>query len=464
MKMKNTLIQIVKYTLVFIILICVYLASLICSSIIPTKWIESNSKKSSEEIITYGGEKEIVRIGNKYVIAFLFTDALMLNTAYSIDTSTPLASPMLARKNYIPGQTQRVFMDLNGNLGASENYKADNGDIYQVPEFYGLMHGENIADSFEYARYWHGYKLFLRPLLLVFNYSGIRIINGIIAGLVTLAALWAVARRFGVKYLIAYMAAIICMSPWVIPFSMQNSSIYYIMNIGVIWLCLDSRITMQSFRMPVVLLVMGIMTAFFDFLTYPVASLGVPLTICAIMMKNEKLTDELYVLFKCCVSWAMGYGLMWAGKWAAGSVILHRNVIDNAINQINYRSGNMHENVIMGYMINEKIFFFEKIENPFKTACVDYVLAIMGAIIAVSFILMIIYRNEQLKRKKNLLIFGFIALLPIAWYCVVANHTIVHWFFVFRGLVVFFFAMFAYCMTCFGKRNDAEMMQKEQKI
>ena len=65
----------------------------------------------------------------------------------------------------------------------------------------------------------------------------------------------------------------------------------------------------------------------------------------------------------------MGYGLMWAGKWAAGSVILHRNVIDNAINQINYRSGNMHENVIMGYMINEKIFFFEKIENPFKTAC-----------------------------------------------------------------------------------------------
>lgn len=23
---------------------------------------------------------------------------------------------------------------------------------------------------------------------------------------------------------------------------------------------------------------------------------------------------------------------------------------------------------------------------------------------------------------------------------------------------------FVYCMTCFGKRNDAEMMQKEQKI
>ena len=112
----------------------------------------------------------------------------------------------------------------------------------------------------------------------------------------------------------------------------------------------------------------------------------------------------------------------------------------------------------------KRYFSLKRLKIHSKQHVVDYVLAIMGAIIAVSFILMIIYRNEQLKRKKNLLIFGFIALLPIAWYCVVANHTIVHWFFVFRGLVVFFFAMFAYCMTCFGKRNDAEMMQKEQKI
>ena len=201
--MKNTLIQIVKYTLVFIILICVYLASLICSSIIPTKWIESNSKKSSEEIITYGGEKEIVRIGNKYVIAFLFTDALMLNTAYSIDTSTPLASPMLARKNYIPGQTQRVFMDLNGNLGASENYKADNGDIYQVPEFYGLMHGENIADSFEYARYWHGYLIFLRPLLVIMDYQGIRILMQVITIILMIVMLGLIAKK--IKWQIAVM-------------------------------------------------------------------------------------------------------------------------------------------------------------------------------------------------------------------------------------------------------------------
>lgn len=409
---------------------------------LPASTIKKHVSESADVFRSEGSYKALFKRYLWITVLDNYTDATMLTECVAADENRGVAYNAMNAAYYLPT------------------------DIYKKPSDALVIYadGQNEYYQQEYARYWHGYKLFLRPLLLVFNYSGIRIINGIIAGLVTLAALWAVARRFGVKYLIAYMAAIICMSPWVIPFSMQNSSIYYIMNIGVIWLCLDSRITMESFRMPVVLLVMGIMTAFFDFLTYPVASLGVPLTICAIMMKNEKLTDELYVLFKCCVSWAMGYGLMWAGKWAAGSVILHRNVIDNAINQINYRSGNMYENVIMGYMINEKIFFFEKIENPFKTACVDYVLAIMGAIIAVSFILMIIYRNEHLKRKKNLLIFGFIALLPIAWYCVVANHTIVHWFFVFRGLVVFFFAMFAYCMTCFGKRNDAEMMQKERKI
>ena len=38
------------------------------------------------------------------------------------------------------------------------------------------MYGEDIMDSFEYARYWHGYLVLLRPLLAITNYSWIRVI------------------------------------------------------------------------------------------------------------------------------------------------------------------------------------------------------------------------------------------------------------------------------------------------
>lgn len=78
----------------------------------------------------------------------------------------------LQEKNYIPGQTEEVYIDSQYNLGASSQYiNQSNGDLYQTKELYGLMHGENITDSFEYARYWHGYLVILRPLLAIMSYS-----------------------------------------------------------------------------------------------------------------------------------------------------------------------------------------------------------------------------------------------------------------------------------------------------
>ena len=348
--MKNTLIQIVKYTLVFIILICVYLASLICSSIIPTKWIESNSKKSSEEIITYGGEKEIVRIGNKYVIAFLFTDALMLNTAYSIDTSTPLASPMLARKNYIPGQTQRVFMDLNGNLGASENYKADNGDIYQVPEFYGLMHGENIADSFEYARYWHGYLIFLRPLLVIMDYQGIRILMQVITIILMIVMLGLIAKKIKWQIAVMFLIGFLSIDIFIAARAFNAICVFIIAIVSTIFILLkkdsEKNIAINFF-------VIGSVTSFIDLLTTPLVTLGIPIIVYLLLIqKNGKnLKECLIELVKICLMWGIGYGLTWATKWILVQLMYNRPIIQNALTQAQVRTVT-NKTTFLNMMIN----------------------------------------------------------------------------------------------------------------
>lgn len=167
--MKNIKI-ILKYILIFIVLICLYVAMMVLSSIIPSSAIKENVTKSSEYLKQYG-EKEIVDLKYKKEEIFLFTDALMLNTAYSIDSENPIESALLARKNYIPGQTQTISKDREKNLGASKIHTDKNGNIFQVDELYGLMHEENITESFEYARYWHGYLILLRPLLLVTSYK-----------------------------------------------------------------------------------------------------------------------------------------------------------------------------------------------------------------------------------------------------------------------------------------------------
>ena len=176
MNIKLYLVQFLKYILVFVILICIYLITLTLSGLIPSKWMKDNVTKSSE-VLYEEGEKKIIDLGYKQESIFLFTDALMINTAYSVDSHTPLESSMLARKNYIPGQTEEVYIDSQYNLGASSKYiNQSNGDLYQTKELYGLMHGEKITDSFEYARYWHGYLVILRPLLAIMSYSGIRIL------------------------------------------------------------------------------------------------------------------------------------------------------------------------------------------------------------------------------------------------------------------------------------------------
>ncbi len=121
-KLKKFFIQFAKYILIFIILICLYIATLITSSLIPSKLLKNNVTQSSE-ILKVEGEKKFINLGYKKELLFLFTDALMINTAYSVDSKNLLESCILARKNYIPGQTATVYIDSQYDLGASQNYK-----------------------------------------------------------------------------------------------------------------------------------------------------------------------------------------------------------------------------------------------------------------------------------------------------------------------------------------------------
>lgn len=424
--MKNTLIQIVKYTLVFIILICVYLASLICSSIIPTKWIESNSKKSSEEIITYGGEKEIVRIGNKYVIAFLFTDALMLNTAYSIDTSTPLASPMLARKNYIPGQTQRVFMDLNGNLGASENYKADNGDIYQVPEFYGLMHGENIADSFEYARYWHGYLIFLRPLLVIMDYQGIRILMQVITIILMIVMLGLIAKKINWQIAVMFLIGFLSIDIFIAARAFNAICVFIIAIVSTIFILLkkdsEKNIAINFF-------VIGSVTSFIDLLTTPLVTLGIPIIVYLLLIqKNGKnLKECLIELVKICLMWGIGYGLTWATKWILVQLMYNRPIIQNALTQAQVR------------IVTNKTTFLNMMINIGNFLSYEVIFANIMIMISYAIIMLVKNRNKELNIKNNIvqsIPYLIVAMMPLAWYAVLKQHSMIHRFFTYRALVI----------------------------
>ena len=65
---------------------------------------------------------------------------------------------------------------------------------------------------------------------------------------------------------------------------------------------------------PEFFLIVGILTSYFDFLTYPVVTLGIPLC-CYFLLESDRLWNNIKRLTGFSVSWAIGYAGMCAAKW-----------------------------------------------------------------------------------------------------------------------------------------------------
>lgn len=436
-----------KYVLVFIILICVYMLSLIGTSLIPSNWMKDNVVKSSE-ILKTEGEKKCINIGYKDVYMFLFTDALMINTAYSIDSNSPVESALLDRKNYIPGQTLIVHKDQQYNLGASKNYVDAYGNVFQTAELYGLMHGEDITDSYEYARYWHGYLVILRPLLVLTSYKEIRITLLVLMIALVGFMMYLLTKKSNIKIAIIFLLGLFFANVFIATQSFNEIIVFFIAIISSIYLLLKKDVDKN---IGINFLVIGSVTAFMDLLTEPLVTLGIPLAVYFLLTekKNKMIKENIITFIKLCVCWAIGYGLTWATKWIITSIICNRSMIQNAIIQAKYRT----ENQSISYVkVLERNLSFLSYFIPFIS------IAIAGTY---TIIRLIINRNEKFNIKKNVQIalpYLFIGILPFAWYSVLKQHSMIHSFFTYRILCITVICLFIITekLTIFEKEKKEE--------
>ena len=116
-----------KYSIIYISIIAIFLLSLTIVSLIPSSTIEENVKETSE-ILNEQNNHYMIHVRNWNIMFDNFTDSLMINTAYSIDSKDAFYSAMVARKNYIPGVTKIIYPDTTGELKSSSKYN----DLNQV--------------------------------------------------------------------------------------------------------------------------------------------------------------------------------------------------------------------------------------------------------------------------------------------------------------------------------------------
>lgn len=455
---KNILVICAKYILVFVILIGIYLVLLTVTSLIPSSALEENVRESSETLLQEG-EKVTYNLGYKEENIFTFTDALMINTAYSVDKNHPLESSILARKNYIPGQTKVVYPDSQYNLGANEKYiNKDTGDLYQTDELYGLMHGDNIEDSYEYARYWHGYLAVLRPLLSLFNYSGIRIVLFIATLISVIAMIVLLCRKVNVISGIIYGIGLLAISIFIVSKSINEILVFLVAFIASIVLLLkkDTKKNIGIF-----FFIVGSVTNFIDLLTAPLVTLGLTATtyFLIIQKKEEKETVKEYILdiLKIGISWTLGYGLTWVAKWAITEIIYGRPIISQAIEQALFRSD------VPTYKGIELFGPIDVIKRNMNYLSTPVAMMIIAIILVYEILIMIKNRNKKVNVIQNLkccLPYMIIFFFPMVWYLAIKQHSYTHVNFTYRLLVISIICLLVIATKIFKEERENKESSK----
>lgn len=354
-----------------------------------------------------------------------YTDALMLDTSFVSRPGGPLVAAMAADHMVAAG------LDPIASLKAT-------------------VSGSSVPRS-PYSYYWHGYQVALRPLLLLFSYGDIRYLNMLALGILALVTIVSLNRRAGTAAAIAFALALIATGFYVVPLSLQFSSMTYVMLVAVL-VILAARTAGISDRLDVeILLAAGMLTAFLDLLTAPLLTLGVPLAVVLILAGRSRSSRDLAADARAVVgggvAWVVGYAGCWVAKWAIGTVVLRTDVFRAALAQLLFRTGMdkgglrylaaLRWNILNLFPILRADTFSSLRRVP-VAAAVAAVLMLTLVTLAV----VVARRSRATKgdmRKATPVL--LVAPLPYLWFVVVNNHSAIHNWFTYRIQAITIFAV-----------------------
>lgn len=300
-----------------------------------------------------------------------------------------------------------------------------------------------------YGRYWHGYLLYLKPLLFWGTIGQIRMLNGMLQLLLAFYVLRVLGEKLGRKVQWAFLFTYLLLNPISIAMSLQYSSMYYIMMLACLLVLYQKDRLIERARYVYAFTAIGIGTAYFDFLTYPLISYGIPVIVFLLLLdQNKKIQekwDGVVLVIRSGLAWGFGYGAMYLSKWLLLWWFIGYDAFQQAIMQIAYRmsdSVKVSEAILSGALscsVEQAISLnlLVMLQNP-----ICWLLLVILMITTVSNFLK---RKKSEKKKvalKNAL--ALIALSPFVWYAVFTNHSYVHLWFTYRELSIFIFAMSCY--------------------
>jgi len=348
-------------------------------------------------------------------VNFGFTDILMLNIAYSMDSASPLEAAILNRKNYNEETTKSITLMGKDVEADSEYYNLHNGTAYELIDF--ANGNDNVDEAFEYPRYWHGYLILLKPLLLIMNYNQIRYMIFSVAIILSIILSILIYKKVNMAFAITFILSVLLSDLLIASTCINTAFCFIIAIITSIYIAIKGERIKNIYLL---FFFVGIMTNLFDLLTNPILTLGIPLVTYYMINKENNLKHFILIL----INWGMGYFGFWFIKWCITDMIFKKGVIENAVLQVLHRTAD--NNIGIVDLIKRLVTFSG-----------NYIFILI--LFLFSCFLILTFKNKVL--KKNIIYF-LIACIPLIWFVVLKNHSAIHAFFTYRNFCVIIYSLF----------------------
>ena len=416
-----------RYVLVFFIIVAVACALLYAAGLIPQAALKEHMLETMDQLTIEGVNPGVLYAGHPRSSLDNYSESRILLHSYSMDTKSDAAA-VLSNPGWEPANFNKdtLFSEMRAAVAS------------------------DTAPNLTYSRYWMGFRAVVRPLLLLMNYMDARqLIQWTFLLLLGAVSLQLYRRTNSFWIALGFVFALSQLNPIVISGCFQYSTCFFIAMIGML-VALTSRF--RAFSAQMLCFVLGAATQYFDFYTAPILTFGLPML--ALLLRNQydpagdfQLGKTGRLVLTAFAAWMAAYLAMWLAKLALTAMLTSENAFLEAFSRVRGWVFEPTSGGSIASMIPLALFYC-------AINLVDLVPLVLEGALLVGYGVRVLRIRPRQRVWREQLVYLLVALLPLLWIAAAAKPAYDHMYFQYRGLGVTLYAGILFLLgTAFPARR-----------
>lgn len=406
-KRSRLVIRYICFPLLFAVAGCLLLMAV---SLIPQSRIEENARISANQFIN---NYNITMLGESEDQRYYWdkTDILIIEESYNL-------------KNFSSALLNPYYNSYKLNFS----------------ETFAVMLQDGLEGNIPYVRYWQGFRVFVRPLMIFFSFQDMRKLCALVFFVLFSCLTAAVAKKQGFGNAFAVAAAVSLFNPAVVSHSLQYAPCFLLMFAFSIYVVVKD---IDAEHLGILFAFFGMLTQYIDFYTVPFITCLIPALL--VMSKNPPDKGLWKTLAVCSLSWLYGYIAIWLVKLLLVTAFTPVNGFSDGFDSLAYRLAGNEQSKRASIILALKWAWW--LSSPGRYSSETFFVLAVAVIISCAAACI---REQNLwsavSRRVPYLI---AAALPVLWVAVGSDPMIIHAYFQYRTMLPFYVGIFLFICQCF---------------